>query len=82
MQFENGELVIPFSAKEQECGYILRLLKYYYNFKDWEEIEQIISKYKRNGEKLKNLKSLRAYNNINKDIKYIEELENNIFERI
>ncbi len=82
MQFENGELVIPFSAKEQECGYILRLLKYYYNFKDWEEIEQIISKYKRNGEKLKNLKSLRVYNNINKDIKYIEELENNIFERI
>ena len=79
MQFENGELIIPFSAKEQESGYILRQLKYYYNFKDWGEIEQIISKYKRNGEKLKSLRKVHKYNNTKEDILYFKELDEQIF---
>ena len=78
-QFDNGKLVIPCTRKEQEGGYILNQLKLYYTFNSWDEIELIIVKYKRNGERVKNLRKLHKYNNISSEASKCADLDKHIF---
>lgn len=77
--FDNGRLIIPNTRKEQEGGYILNQLKLYYNFSSWDEIEHIIVKYKKNGEKVKELRKLHKYNNVSSDAAKCADLDKHIF---
>ena len=77
--FDNGQLIISADSKELEVGYILRYMRLYYTFNNWKEIELIITKYKKDGERIKNLRQTRGYNNDNTNTKEIKELDKNIF---
>ena len=77
--FDNGQLIIPSNRKGLEVGYILYGLNLYYTFNGWDEIEQFIVKYQRNGEPVKFLRKVHKYENNNTDAKKIKELDKNIF---
>ena len=76
--FDNGQLIIPANSKELEVGTILHNFNLYYTL-SWNEIEQFIVKYKRNGERIKNLRQTRRYYNNNTNTKEAKELDKNVF---
>ena len=76
--FDNGQLIVPATIKELEAGTILHNLNFYYTL-SWDEIEQFIVKYKRDGEPVKFLRKVHKYENDNKTTKEAKELNKNVF---
>ncbi|MBR5777254.1 MAG: hypothetical protein IKY22_02145 [Bacteroidales bacterium] len=77
--FDNGQLIVSANSKELEVGYILSSMRLYYTFNNWKEIELIITKDKKDGGRIKNLRQTRRYHNNNTNTKEAKELDKNIF---
>ncbi len=79
LQLNNDELVICPNATGKEIGYIIHQLKQLYNFNDWKQLDEIISKYKQDGTKVKTLRTMHKYNNTEQDKGEIAQLDEDIF---
>jgi hypothetical protein len=79
LQFDNGELVISSNILGKEIGYIIHQIKQLYDFNDWKQLDEIISKYKQDGTKVKTLRTMHKYNNTEENQGKIAELDKDIF---
>lgn len=79
LQFDNGELVVCSNNSSKDAGYIVSQIKQLYDFNSWKQLDEIISKYKQDGIKVKTLRTIHKLNNTEENQGKIAELDKAIF---
>ncbi len=79
LQFDNGELVVCSNNSSKDAGYIVSQIKQLYDFNSWKQLDEIISKYKQDGTKVKTLRTIHKLNNTEENQGKIAELDKAIF---